>query len=74
MTAPFRSDRSSEWRPLRPSSARATTRYLAGVCSAIARRFGIDVTIVRVLWVLAVLVFGFGFLLYLIFWIVIPSE
>lgn len=49
-------------------------RVIAGVCSAIARRFGIDVTIVRMLWLFGVFCVGTGFLAYFICWIIIPSE
>lgn len=47
---------------------------IAGVCAGIADYFGIDPTIVRVLYVLMVLFAGFGVLLYLILWIVMPKQ
>ncbi len=47
---------------------------IAGVCAGIANYFGIDPTIVRVLYVLMVLFAGFGILLYIILWIVIPKQ
>lgn len=49
-------------------------RMIAGVCAAVARRFEIDVTWVRLGWVLAVVLLGVGILIYLILWIVIPEE
>ena len=49
-------------------------RMIAGVCAACARYFGVDVTLVRVLWVLAVLGLGTGVLAYLICWLLIPQE
>ena len=49
-------------------------RIIAGVCAAVARRYGLDATLVRVLWVLAVCVFGTGILIYLILWALIPEE
>jgi phage shock protein C len=49
-------------------------RMIAGVAAGIARYFGIDATLVRVLWVLAVCLFGTGLLAYLICWIVIPES
>jgi phage shock protein C len=50
-------------------------RLLAGVCSGIAEYVGIDVTIVRLLFVvLGVVTFGLGVLIYLAAWIVIPEE
>lgn len=61
----------------------ATTRKLrrsrsdkrvAGVCAGVADYFGIDPTIVRVVWLLSVLALGFGVILYLICWVVLPQE
>ena len=46
----------------------------AGVCAAFARRFGVDVTLIRLGWVIAVLCFGTGLLAYLLCWIIIPEE
>jgi len=49
-------------------------RVVAGVCAAVARRFGWDPTLVRVLTVIAVIFFGLSFWVYILLWIVIPSE
>jgi len=49
-------------------------RVVAGVCAAVARRFGWDPTLVRVLTVIAVIFFGLSFWAYILLWIVIPSE
>ena len=50
-------------------------RLLAGVCSGIAEYVGIDVTVVRLVFVvLGVVTFGLGVLIYLAGWIVIPEE
>lgn len=50
-------------------------RMLAGVCGGIAEYFGIDVTIVRLIWaVLTLPTFGSGLLIYLIGAIVIPEK
>ena len=47
---------------------------IGGVCAGIARYFAVDVTLIRLLWVLAVCLAGTGVLAYLICWIVIPRE
>lgn len=48
---------------------------IAGVCGGLAEYFGIDSTIVRILWALAVMVsYGTGFILYLVFWLIVPRE
>ncbi len=50
-------------------------RKIAGVCGGLADYFGIDSTIVRILWALAVMVsYGTGFILYLVFWFIVPRE
>ena len=48
-------------------------KMFAGVCGGLARYFGIDSTIVRLVFVLAVLS-GVSPLVYLLLWIVMPSE
>jgi len=47
---------------------------IAGVCMGIARYFDVDVTLIRLLWVLAVLFGGAGIPAYIIAWIIIPEE
>ncbi len=48
-------------------------RKIAGVCAAFAEYFDLDVTIVRVVWLLIALFGGGGILAYIIAWIVIPE-
>ena len=49
-------------------------RLIAGVCSGIARRFGIDPTIVRILFVASLLLPGPQILIYLAAWVLMPEE
>jgi phage shock protein C len=50
-------------------------RMLAGVCAAFAGYFGLDVTLVRVIWaVVSVITGGAGVLAYLVAWVIIPGE
>ena len=49
-------------------------RILGGVCVAVARRFDLSPTLVRVLFVLSLLLPGPQVLAYLVLWIVVPSE
>jgi len=60
-------------RPLRRSRS---DRIIAGVCAGLAHHFGLDVTLMRVLYVLiSILSVGFpGTLVYIVLWIVIPQE
>ena len=50
----------------------STDKKIAGVCAGLADYFDLDPTIVRVVWLLAVLCVGTGLLLYVILWIVLP--
>ena len=60
-------------RPLRRSRS---DRMIAGVCAGLAHHFGLDVSLMRVLYVLvSILSVGFpGTLVYIVLWIVIPQE
>jgi phage shock protein PspC (stress-responsive transcriptional regulator) len=49
-------------------------RVIAGVCSALARKTGWKPGTVRLLFVLSCLLPGPQFLIYLLLWIIIPSE
>jgi phage shock protein C len=50
-----------------------TDKMIAGVCAGLARYFAVDPAIVRLVFVLAVLS-GVSPLVYLLLWIVMPSE
>ena len=50
-----------------------TDRKIAGVCGGLAEHLGVDPTLVRVLWFLAMLLAGTGFLAYVILWIALPE-
>ena len=49
-------------------------KKLCGVCSGIAKYFGIDPTLVRLAWTLLVVFGGSGVLAYIICAIVFPDE
>ena len=51
-------------------------RMIAGVCGGIARSFGWDPTIVRILYVLISIISAAfpGILVYIILWVLIPEE
>lgn len=49
-------------------------RKIAGVCAGVAEYFDLDVTLVRVLWLLLTIFGGGGLIAYLVAWIVMPSE
>lgn len=49
-------------------------KTIGGVCGGLAAYFNIDVTIVRLLFVLVTLFWGTGLLIYLILWLILPAE
>ena len=49
-------------------------RLVAGVCAGLAAYFGVDPTLVRLMFALLTVFGGFGVLLYLCAWVVIPDE
>jgi phage shock protein C len=52
-----------------------TGRVIGGVAAGLAHYFNVDVTLVRIIWVLLFLPGGLpGFLPYVLLWLIIPSE
>ena len=49
-------------------------RIVAGVCAALARRFGMKAWQVRALFVLSCLLPGPQILLYVALWVILPSQ
>jgi phage shock protein C len=51
-------------------------RKIAGVCAGMAEYFDLDVTLVRVLWIVITFFTGivFGVIAYIVAWIVMPEE
>ena len=47
---------------------------ISGVCAGLANATGINVTIIRLLWLISMIYFGFGFIPYLILWILMPKK
>lgn len=51
-----------------------TDKKICGVCGGIAEFFGIDPTIVRLIWALLIVFAGTGILAYIIAALVLPNE
>jgi phage shock protein C len=52
-----------------------TGRKIAGVCAGFAEYFDLDVTLVRVVWLITALIpIGASLIAYLIAWILLPEE
>ncbi len=49
-------------------------RVIAGVCAGIADRFGVSRFLVRLVFVLSIVLPGPQVLVYVVLWILIPSE
>ncbi|MEA2036707.1 MAG: PspC domain-containing protein [Nanoarchaeota archaeon] len=50
------------------------SRIIAGVCGGLGDYFKVDPTIIRLIWILFVLVWGAGILAYVLAWIIIPER
>ena len=53
---------------------RSNNKMIGGVCAGLAEYLDLDPTIVRIVWVLMVFFAGFGGLLYVILWLVMPKR
>ena len=51
-----------------------TDKWLLGVCGGIAKYLNVDVTVVRILFLIALLCGSLGFWAYLIVWIAAPED
>jgi phage shock protein C len=51
-----------------------TNRQLAGVCGGLAEYFNLDVTLIRVLFVLLAVLGGSGLVIYAAMWIIVPKQ
>jgi phage shock protein PspC (stress-responsive transcriptional regulator) len=49
-------------------------RWIGGVCSGLARRFGLTPNTVRLIFVVSCLLPGPQFLIYIVLWALMPSE
>ena len=52
----------------------SSDKVIAGVCGGLARQFGIDSNLLRVLFVLGAIFLQFGWLLYVALWLLLPAE
>lgn len=49
-------------------------KVIGGVCAGIAHYFGLDPVLVRVGFLIALLAFGVGPLVYLVLWVLMPAS
>ena len=57
-----------------PLSRPMREKRVAGVCAGFARYLGVDVTLVRILWLCVAVMGGVGFIVYLAAWIAMPKD
>jgi len=53
---------------------RSSVGYLGGVCEGLGKTFGIEPTLLRLLWLGAIFIGGTGIALYLLLWWLLPEE
>ena len=53
---------------------RSNNKMIAGVCAGIGDYLNLDPTIIRIAYVLMMFFAGFGVLLYLILWLIMPKP
>ncbi|MBE9465447.1 PspC domain-containing protein [Dyadobacter subterraneus] len=49
-------------------------KVVGGVAAGVASYFGVDLGVVRFLWVLSIFLFGSGVLIYIVLWIIAPAA
>jgi phage shock protein PspC (stress-responsive transcriptional regulator) len=64
-------DKSSETKKLFRDTDNA---MIAGVASGLSKYFGLDVLLIRILFVLSVFIWGWGILVYLVLWLLVPEA
>lgn len=50
----------------------SSDKKIAGVCAGLADYFDLDVTVIRICWLLALFCAGTGLLVYIVLWIALP--
>lgn len=49
-------------------------KKIGGVASGVARYFDLDTTLVRVVWAVSIIAWGFGLLVYLVLWFILDDD
>lgn len=69
-----KAEEKSEERGIKKLYRNPDDTIIAGVCSGLAAYFGIDPVIIRFLFAISIFFGGFGIILYIILWIIIPEA
>ena len=68
---------SAMFRPASPAKKLARSKRdkkIAGVCAGFADYLDLDVTLVRMIWLMLAFLGGWGLIAYLVAWIIMPEE
>jgi phage shock protein C len=49
-------------------------KKIGGVCAGFARYMGVDLTLMRIIWLLVAIFTGIGFIAYLVAWLLMPKD
>ncbi len=72
---PTKADAPPRAEPAKKRLARPMNRKkIAGVCAGFAEYMDVDVTLVRVVWLISAVVWGMGFVAYIVAWIAMPKD
>jgi phage shock protein C len=64
----------NEWAVPRRLTRPMHEKRIAGVCAGFARYMDVDVTLMRIIWLLVAIFTGVGFIAYLIAWVAMPRD
>lgn len=71
---PTNPESTSPWGVPRALTRPLWARKISGVCAGFARYFDVDVTVMRIIWLVIALLTGIGFIAYLVAWVAMPAE
>lgn len=60
--------------PLKRLYRSETHRVIAGVCGGLADYFALDATLIRIIFVILSVFNGIGVVIYLVLWLIVPTE
>jgi len=73
-SASFRSENSQTEKPVKKFYRDPSDKKIGGVCSGLAAYTDVDVTLIRIIFLVALICGTAGFWIYLIFWIIAPEA
>lgn len=71
---PTHPDRMSPWGVPKSLTRPLWEKKISGVCAGFARYFDVDVSLMRIIWLVLAIFTGVGFIAYLVAWIAMPPE